>query len=426
MGGDLRHSVLPGGLRVVTEKMPSSRTFSIGFFAGVGSRAETPALHGASHFLEHVLFKGTRRRSAEAISASIEEVGGDINAFTTKEYTCFYARTLAEDAALATDVLADMITESRLRQADIESERNVILDEISMHADDPADLSQDLVCSALLPSPGLGLPVIGSPESIASLSRRQIADYWRRHYRPDNLVVAAVGKVDHDRLVDQLAGFAPFANATSATPNRRGPRPGPVPDLGPRLITYPRRFEQSTVSLAYPGPGLFDPERFPIGLLSVIVGGGMASRLFVEVRERRGLAYGIEAGESCYSDAGFWSVDWQCAPNRVAEILTVVQGCLAELVEHGVTEDELRRAKGQMRGQTVLSFEGPSSRMSRHGSAELSGDPRSIADLLAGYDAVEAADVAATAAKILQSDPVLCLVGPGRGGQRLRKLIGAA
>ena len=426
MGGDLRHSVLPGGLRVVTEKMPSSRTFSIGFFAGVGSRVETPTLHGASHFLEHVLFKGTRRRSAETISAAIEEVGGDINAYTTKEYTCFYARTLAEDSALATDVLADMLTGSRLRRADIESERNVILDEISMHADDPADLSQDLVCAALLPSPGLGLPVIGSPESIAALSRRQIADYWRRHYRADNLVVAAVGKVDHDQLLEQLTGFAPFADDHGRPSVRhRRPRPGAAPEAGPRVINYPRRFEQSTVSLAYPGPGLFDPQRFPIGLLSVIVGGGMASRLFVEVRERRGLAYGIEAGESCYSDAGFWSVDWQCAPNRVAEILTVVQGCLAEVVEHGVSEDELRRAKGQMRGQTVLSFEGPSSRMSRHGSAELAGDRRSIADLLAGYDDVSTADVAATAAQLLAADPVLCLVGPRTGGQRLRRLIGA-
>ncbi len=416
--------MLPGGLRVITERVPSSRSFSIGFFAGVGSRIETPTLHGASHFLEHVLFKGTRRRSAETISASVEEVGGDLNAYTTKEHTCFYARTLAEDATLATDVLADMLTESRLRQVDIESERNVILDEIAMHADDPADLSSDLVCSALLPSPGLGLPVIGSPESIAALSRRQISDFWRRHYRADNLVVSAVGKVDHDRLVDQLSEFAPFARAAVPRPAGRSPK-GTTPEAVPRVITCPRRFEQSTVSLAYPGPGLFDPERFPIGLLSVIVGGGMASRLFVEVRERRGLAYGIEAGESCYSDAGYWSVDWQCAPNRVAEILTVVQGCLEQLVEHGVTEEELRRAKGQMRGQTVLSFEGPSSRMSRHGSAELAGDRRSIADLLAGYDAVSAADVVATAATILQSEPVLCLVGPRTGGQRLRKLVGA-
>lgn len=416
--------MLPGGLRVITEKVPSSRTYSVGFFAGVGSRAETPVLHGASHFLEHVLFKGTRRRSAEEISASVEEVGGDLNAYTGKEHTCFYARTLAEDAVLATDVLADMLTSSVLRSADIDSERNVIIDEIAMHADDPADLSADLVCAALLPSPGLGLPVIGSPESIAALSRAQIAGFWRRHYRPDNLVVSAVGKVDHDALVEQLAAVPAFATVGETRTPRR-PRPGPPPESGPQLIGRLRRFEQSTVSLAYPGPGLFDPERFPIGLLSVIVGGGMASRLFVEVRERRGLAYGIEAGESCYSDAGYFSVDWQCAPSRVAEILAVVRGCLAEVAEHGVTEDELRRAKGQMRGQTVLSFESPSSRMSRHGSAELIGDRRSIADLLTGYDAVGAADVAATAARILQHDPVLCLVGPRTGGQRLRRLIGA-
>ncbi|MBA8796286.1 putative Zn-dependent peptidase [Friedmanniella endophytica] len=408
---------------MVTERVRGSRSYSLGFFAGVGSRHETPALHGASHFLEHALFKGTRRRSAEQISAAVEEVGGDINAYTTKEYTCFYARVLAEDAALATDVLADMITESTLRSGDVESERNVIIDEISMHADDPADLAGDLVCAALLPSPGLGAPVIGSPDSIAVLSRRQLHDFWRRHYRPDNLVVAAVGAVDHDRLVEQLAGFPGLLEARGRAPQPRS-WPAGVPE-GPRLITHPRRFEQSTVSLAYPGPGLFDEDRFATGLLSVVLGGGMSSRLFVEVRERRGLAYGIEAGESSYSDAGFWSVDWQCAPGKVAEILGLVQQCLAEVVEHGVTAEELRRAQGQMRGQTLLSYESPQSRMSRWGSSTLAADDRSIPDLLSGYDAVTVPDVAGCAERLLSSDPVLCVVGPRSDSRPLRRLIHA-
>lgn len=418
LGGEVRRTVLPSGLRVVTERVPRSRTFTVGFFVDVGSVRETPTQSGASHFLEHVLFKGTARRGAEEISSAIESVGGDINAYTGKESTCFYARVLAEDSELAVDVLADMITSSLIQSHEVRAERAVILDEIAMHADDPVDSVQDLVSSALLPRPGLGQPVIGTEQSVFELSRQQIVRYWRRNYHPGAIVVSAAGGVDHDRLVDQLAELPDFGEPAQKV---RRPRGQQLP--GPAVLVDRRPFEQATVSLAYPGPGIFDASRFPLGLMSIILGGGMSSRLFLEVRERRGLAYGIEAGETAYTDQGLWSVDWQCSPDKLEEILILVRGELERIAADGVTEQELTRAKGQMRGQTVLAFEGPQSRMSRIGGAELAGDTRSVSSLLDEYDRVEPADIARSAAELLTGTPVLGVVGPRRATKRLEKLI---
>jgi predicted Zn-dependent peptidase len=315
---------------------------------------------------------------------------------------------------------------------EIESERAVILDEIAMHSDDPGETAHELITGELLGS-GLDKPVIGSPRSIRELTRSQIMGYWKRRYRPERLVITATGKVDHDHLVAQLSEYDALATAqplSSSTSSRalsssKGSRNGVTAGVDPVVLTRSRRFEQSTAVLATPGPGLFDEDRFPIGLLSIIVGGGMASRLFVEVRERRGLAYGIEAGETSYSDAGLWSVDWQCAPDRVAEILTLVRRCLADLAEHGVTDEELARAKGQLAGQTVLSFEGPQSRMSRLGTAELLGDPRSVADLLTAYDTVTAEDVRRVAADLFHQRQVLAVVGPTTATRPLRRALTA-
>lgn len=422
LGGEVRRTVLPSGLRVVTEQIPHMHSFAVGFFVGVGSVLETPERNGASHFLEHVLFKGTRRRRPEEISAAIESVGGDLNAYTTKEYTCFYSRVLSRDADLAVDVLADMITSSRIRAADVQSERAVILDEIAMHADDPVESVQELVTTRLLPSPGLGAPVIGTEDSVIALSRDQIVRHWQRNYHPGSVVVSAGGDVDHDRLVRQLSALGSFG-APATRP--RSPV-GSAPATGPDLVVDRRPFEQSTASYAFPGPGLFDPERFPAGLLSVVLGGGMSSRLFLEVRERRGLAYAIEAGETNYSDQGLWSVDWQCAPDRVADILDLVRGELEKIAADGVSEPEVQRAKGQLRGQTVLSYESPQSRMGRLGTAEMTGDQHTVSELLDGYDRVTPADVQQMAARLLGRPAVLGLVGPRRPTKRLERSINHA
>ena len=419
LGQTIRRTVLPNGLQVITEAIRASRTVAIGIFARVGSRQESATLHGASHFLEHVLFKGTPTRSAEQISSSIESVGGELNAYTAKEHTCFYARVLHSDGPLVVDVLSDMISNSLITSHDVAAERAVILDEIAMHGDDPAELVSELVTAQLLSGVGLGRPVIGSPGSIAAMSRSQIVRHWRRHYQPTSLVVAAAGRVDHDRLVDQLAAL----DGRERRAEPRAPAPSTI-DLSGGLVSRQIRLEQSTAMLAFPGLSVFDERRYVSGLLALILGGGMASRLFLEVRERRGLTYGIDAGESAYSDAGIWSVDWQCAPGRLQPIVELVRASLLEVAELGVSEDELARAKGQMRGQTVLSFESASSRMSRLGINAVLGDDRTLAEILSRFDAVTVDEVRQVAAELFSRTPVLGVVGPKPPTRRVEALIG--
>jgi predicted Zn-dependent peptidase len=405
LDGAVRRTVLPNGLQILTEDIRSTSTYSLGVFVSVGSRHETPSHHGASHFLEHLLFKGTATRTAEQISATIESVGGELNAYTAKEHTCFYARVLHSDAELAIDVLTDMITHSLITPNDVDAERAVILDEISMHADDPAELAVDAVAAEIFGKSGLGRPVIGSAASVADLTRQRILQHWKRHYRPGCLVVAAAGKVDHDRLVERLS-------ALDGQPSRPGPlRRSPTMVSRGALLMQPLPLEQSSAVLAFPSPGIFDARRYPLGLLSLILGGGMSSRLFVEIRERRGLTYGIDAGETAYSDAGFWSVEWQCAPGKLTQILELVKATLAEVAAHGITEDELARAKGQMCGQTALSYEGPGSRMSRLGVNAILGDDRTLRELLRGFDQVTAEQVRAEAELLFTQAPTLAIAG---------------
>jgi len=424
LDGAVRRTVLPSGLQVVTEDIRSTNTYALGAFASVGSRHETAKLHGASHFLEHLLFKGTAARTAEQISAAIESVGGELNAYTAKEHTCFYARVLHSDADLALEVLTDMITNSLITGEDVDAERAVILDEISMHADDPTELAAEAAAAAIFGRSGLGRSVIGSRGSVATLSRPQIMQHWKRHYRPDSLVVAAAGKVDHDRLLQRLGAL----DGPAAAPVRR--RPGPmiggikgrrIKDRG-GLIMHRLPLEQCSAVLAFPSAGVFDRRRYPLGLLSLVVGGGMASRLFVEVRERRGLSYSIDAGETAYSDAGMWSVEWQCAPGKLAPILDLVRATLAEVAQRGITEQELSRAKGQMRGQTALSYDGAGSRMSRLGVNAVLGDDRTLGELLRCFDLVIAEQVRAEAEALFSHPPTLAIAGarvPARGIESL-------
>ncbi|HEX5908074.1 MAG TPA: pitrilysin family protein [Propionibacteriaceae bacterium] len=418
LDGAVRRTVLRSGLQIVTENIRSTSTYSLGVFVAVGSRHETPSLHGASHFLEHLLFKGTPSRTAEQISATIEAVGGELNAYTAKEHTCFYARVLHSDAELALDVLTDMITHSEITSQDVDAERAVILDEISMHADDPAEIAAEAVAAQIFGKSGLGRPVIGSAAAVIALTQRQIVHHWRRHYQPGCLVVAAAGKVDHDRLVERLStldaqpSLAAATRTAASTINRRG-----------GLLMHRLPLEQCSAVLAFPSPGVFDARRFPLGLLSLIIGGGMASRLFVEVRERRGLSYGIDAGETAYSDAGLWSVEWQCAPGKLRQILDLVRATLADVAADGVTEEELARAKGQMRGQTALSYEGPGSRMGRLGVNAILGDERTLDELLRRFDQVTTDQVRAEAEVLFTHPPTLAIAGARVSARQIESLL---
>jgi predicted Zn-dependent peptidase len=409
----VRRTVLPGGLRVVSESLPGVRSVAFGIWVGVGSRDEKPSLAGSSHFLEHLLFKGTPTRDALEIAAVMDAVGGEMNAFTAKEYTCYYARVLDEDLALAVDLVSDMVTSSLVTSDDVESERGVILEEIAMHDDEPADVVHDSFAAALFgPHTPLGRPVIGSVSSIESLSRTSIAGYYRRRYTPDSMVVAASGGLDHGRLLRLVKkAFAErLAGDDLPAPLRAG---GRVPASYSSVIVEERATEQANVVLGTTALRRDDPRRFALGVLNGALGGGMSSRLFQEVREKRGLAYSVYSYVSSHADTGLFGVYAGCAPGRVDEVLALCREQLALAADKGLTEDELRRSKGQMRGSLVLGLEDTGSRMSRLGKGELvHGELLSVDEVLARIDAVTLDDVHEVARDVLTRPLSLGVLGP--------------
>ena len=407
----MRRTVLPNGLRIVTEALPSVRSVSFGVWVGIGSRDETPRLAGASHFLEHLLFKGTRRRSAWEISAQIEAVGGDTNAFTAKEYTCYYARVLDSDLPLAVDVVCDMLTSSVVSSTDLEVERQVILEEIAMHDDEPGDVVHDLFTEALYGDHPLGRPVIGTNASITAMTRDQVAGFYRRRYTPPQLVVSAAGNLDHDETVRLVeAAFKSFD--LPGTPGK--PRRGGVvhPAVGV-LAVRGKETEQAHLVLGVPALHRHDPRRFALGILDQALGGGMSSRLFQEIREQRGLAYSVYSFDTQYADAGLFGVYAGCAPRRAHEVLDLMRIELDKVAAKGLRDEEVSRGKGMLRGATVLGLEDTGSRMSRIGKAELLyGDILSIDEVLARIEAVTPDDVREIAAELFTGPLSLGVVGP--------------
>ena len=406
-------STLPSGVTVVTEHIPAVRSATVGFWIGTGSRHERAPVAGASHFLEHLLFKGTKRRSARDIAESLEAVGGEMNAFTAKEYTCFYARCLGRDLPLATDVLGDMITSSRVRSADVEAERDVVLEEIRMHLDTPDDLVHSVFSAAVLDGHPLGREVLGDEDTIRAMRRDQVHRWYKRQYVPGNVVVAIAGDVEHDRAValvgealDGWEGDRPSAPAT-----RRPPR------AGERLVVRRRPTEQTHLVLGGPGLARGDERRHAAHVLDQALGGGMASRLFQEVRERRGLAYSVFSYLSLHAEGGTFGVYAGTAPDRVATVLDVLGEELGRAVEGGFGEAELARARGALTGALVLSLEDTASRMSRLGKSLITGTPLlALDDLIARIDAVTAEDVADVAQALLGAPRTLALVGPVEEG----------
>ncbi|MCU1592112.1 MAG: processing peptidase [Frankiales bacterium] len=409
----VRRTVLPGGLRVVSEALPGVRSVAFGIWVGVGSRDEKPSLAGSSHFLEHLLFKGTPTRDALEIAAVMDAVGGEMNAFTAKEYTCYYARVLDDDLALAVDLISEMVTSSLLTTDDVESERGVILEEIAMHDDEPADVVHDTFSAALFGAETpLGRPVIGSVDSVGALSRTSIAGYYRRRYTPDNMVVAASGGLDHSRLLRLVKkAFGPLlAGDAEPAPLRSV---GRAPSSYSSVVVEERTTEQANVVLGTTGLRRDDPRRFALGVLNGALGGGMSSRLFQEIREKRGLAYSVYSYASSHADTGLFGVYAGCMPSKVDEVLDLCREQLALVADKGLTDDELRRSKGQMRGSLVLGLEDTGSRMSRLGKGELvHGELLSVDDVLGRIDAVTLDDVHAVARDVLSRPLSLGVLGP--------------
>jgi predicted Zn-dependent peptidase len=409
-------TVLPGGLRVVSEFLPAVRSVALGIWVGVGSRDEDEAHTGATHYLEHLLFKGTARRTALEISAEMDAVGGEMNAFTAKEYTCYYARVLDADLPLAVDILSDMVTSSLVTAKDVDAERNVVLEEIAMNEDDPSDTAHEAFTAKLFGDTPLGRPILGTADSIHAITREQIFEHYRARYTPEHLVVAAAGNLDHERLTELVAAaFGPALQraAEPAPPRLNGSHPGFGAAAGVGTTLVSRGIEQANLVLGCEGMSRTDDRRFALSVLNAAFGGGMSSRLFQEVREKRGLAYSVYSFSAQHADTGLWGIYVGCLPAKADEVLAICAEEITRVTEGGLTDAELARGKGQVRGSIVLGLEDPSSRMSRLGKSELVY-PRlePVEEVLTAIDAVTHDDVRAVAGEVLNRPKALAVVGP--------------
>jgi predicted Zn-dependent peptidase len=413
-GGLITRTTLPGGLRVVTEAMPGVRSASIGIWVPVGSRDESPALAGTSHFLEHLLFKGTARRSALDIANAMDAVGGEFNAFTEKEHTCYYATVLDRDLPLALDIVADVVLDATVTAADVDVERGVVLEEIAMRDDDPADLVHDEFATTLFGDHPLGRPILGTEDSIHALTRRQISGYYRRRYRSDAMVVSVAGNVEHEEVLRLVRrAFAGWLDESMPSLPARSPGADRHRPPSRTLRVVSDETEQANLVLGCHGLSRHDPRRFAIGVLSAALGGGMSSRLFQRIREERGLAYSVYSFSSSYSDAGMFGVYAGCQPGKADEVLSLIVAELDAAARGELGVDEIERGKGQMRGATVLGLEDAGSRMTRIGKSEtIYGEVLGVDELIARIDAVTPEDIAALAADLLGRPRCLAVVGP--------------
>jgi len=403
----IRTEVLPCGLSLVTESMTEARSVCIGFWVGTGSRDEDLDHAGASHVLEHLLFKGTDERSAASIAEAVDEVGGDFNAFTTKEYTSFYIRLLAEHLTLGLDILSDIMWRPALRKEDLDAERQVILDEILMHADEPADEAAEQSSAALFPDHPLGREVLGSVTSVSAMTADGIRAFFCEHYRPGNMVAAVAGDLEHEMVAAGLetrwAGSGGGSTPTRSSPDGR---------VDALRVTR-RATEQVHVVLAARSVDRRDPSRYALAVLNHVLGGGLSSRLFQEIRERRGLAYSVWSERVAYHDAGFVSVGLGTAPEHLSEVLDIVTAQLALLGSDGITERELAIAKGNLRAETLLACEDSGARMSRIGAGLLlHGEVLPVDEVLGRVEALTLDDVHAAARRVVAAPRTLSVVGP--------------
>ncbi|MET3205378.1 MULTISPECIES: pitrilysin family protein [unclassified Arthrobacter] len=415
-GSVVRRSVLPGGVRVLTEAMPGQRSATIGFWVGVGSRDEAPGQHGSTHFLEHLLFKGTKRRTALEIASAFDEVGGESNAATAKESTCYFARVLDTDLPMAIDVIADMITGAVLDPAEMEQERDVILEEIAMDSDDPTDVAHENFVAAVLGTHPLGRPIGGTPAAIRAVARDSVWEHYRRYYRPDELVITAAGGLEHDvvcsLVVDALHTAGWSLQPDAAPVDRRSTARADITGTA-GLHVVKRAVEQANIIMGCPTIVATDERRYVMSVLNAVLGGGMSSRLFQEIREKRGLVYSTYSFASSYADAGYFGMYAGCTPSKVRQVLDLLGLELDKLAEGGISDDELRKAEGQLCGGIVLALEDTGSRMSRLGRAELvSGEYQDIDETLRQIKAVTAQEVQDLARELADAPRTVTVVGP--------------
>ncbi|MED4603501.1 pitrilysin family protein [Paenibacillus validus] len=396
---------LNNGLRVVIEKIPTCRSVAFGIWVKTGSRNENEKNNGISHFIEHMLFKGTDKYSAKDIAEIFDGIGGNVNAFTSKEYTCYYCKVLDEHLPLAVEVLSDMFFRSVFDPAELEKEKNVIYEEISMYEDTPDDMVHDLIARAAFGGHTLGYTIIGTQDNLAAMNSDTLRSYMKTHYTPSNTVVSIAGNVNDDvlKLIEQhFSGFA-----GDAAPETREP-------LGfhSELEYYQKKTEQNHICLSLPGLSVTDERLYAMILLNNAIGGGMSSRLFQEIREKRGLAYSVYSYHTSYQDGGMFTIYTGTAPKQTVEVLKVTMEMLDDIKRNGLTPAELRKGKEQMKGSLILSLESTSSRMNRIGKNELMlGRHYSLDEMIERIERVEMEQIQALTASLLSTPFALAMVG---------------
>ncbi|WP_425060912.1 putative zinc protease [Sporomusa carbonis] len=358
-------SVLPNGIRIVSETIPYVKSVTMGIWVGTGSRFEDSHNHGISHFIEHLMFKGTVKRSAKDIAETVDAIGGQLNAFTAKEYTCYYVKVLDSHTELAMDILSDMLLTSKFAEDDIERERQVVLEEFHMYEDSPDELVHDIHLDTVWPGHPLGRNILGTVDSINRFDRDLVLEYYRDFYTPDNLVIAAAGNLEHEVLVELAIRY--FSGLTGI--RRKLTMTAPV--LNPTRTIISKDTEQVHVCLGTLSVPQDYPEIYPVHIINNILGGGISSRLFQSIREERGLAYSVYSYQNNYKDAGLLTIYAGTRPGNVNQVLELIKENLQELIKSGISEQELIKSKEQIKGSLLLGLESSSSRMSRIGKMEV-------------------------------------------------------
>ena len=412
---DVRVTQLPNGLRIVTDAMRTVETVTFGAWVGIGTRHEAENVSGVSHFLEHMAFKGTRRRSARAIAEEIESVGGHMNAHTTREYTAFHAKVLREDLALAVDMIADIIQHSIFDPSELERERSVILQEIGQANDTPDDVIFEYFQETAYPGQALGRSILGAPNRIRTLPRETILGYMRAHYGPAQTVIAAAGRVDHDwlvALVDKTFGELPGTETAKAEPARY--RGGD--------FRRARDFEQAHILLGFDGIGALDDDFFAANVFSTLFGGGMSSRLFQEVREGRGLAYDVYSFLSCYADGGLFGIYAGTSADDADKAVELIAAETLRVAED-LGEGEIARARAQLKASILMTLESTSARCEQAArQIMLFGRPIGPDEIVAKIEAADKETIRRVARRLTSSAPTVALVGPIAGVREYSKI----
>ena len=408
---DIERSDLPSGVRLVTERMPEARSVSLGMWFGVGSRDEPAAIAGASHFLEHLLFKGTSERSARSIALAIDAVGGEMNAYTSREHTAYYLRLPVAELRSGLELLADVVSVPAFRSEELDAEREVIIEELLMSEDTPDDLVMTMLYEHLFPGHPLGRETLGDHATVSAMTRDHVAGFHAEWYRPRNLVVAAAGALEHDEVADRLVDFL-ADEPPGMAPERRAPAV-----LEGTLVHADRPIEQVHVAVGWRGLPLDDDDRYALWIANQVLGGGMSSRLFQEIRETRGLAYSVFSSPSSYSDSGSLVVYAGTALARLDELLTVVDDVLGAFVADGITDEEHEVAQGFLEGSMLLGLEDSGSRMARLGSGLVARDEIiSVDEHVRRIRKVTPEQVHDVVRRLLDAPRVVSAVGPIGGG----------